>query len=176
VTSPAGTQPLRRPDRIVGLELGLQRGLVLLLGLLSCLVLGLGLYAFTVFEPPGEHTNVRARVLGVFPVDPATGRVGSHPSREFAPDQPFAAVVDWGSLPPDLVVAARWFDGEGSLVGGVGPAPAGQLSSHPVVGTILEAHDRPNPPGTYEFVVEQYSGGRPVAVLARLFVQVTSSS
>ena len=80
-------------------------------------------------------------------------------------------MVDWTSLPPDLVVGGQWFSGGFTIdVGGVGPARAARLREHSVV--PINFGDNRLPPGHYEFAVERYSGGRPVEVLARRTVVV----
>jgi hypothetical protein len=163
---------VNRPRRS---ELGAQRGVVFGAGLVGVIILAFGFLGFLRFEPVGQHSGVHAEVIGVFATDPATGLPLGKAESTFRPDQPFVAVVDWSALPPDLVVAARWYDALGSLVGGQGPAPAGTLALQPPVGTTLEAGGRPNLPGDYLFVVERWSDGRPVEVLARSAAVVVSS-
>ena len=144
-----------------------------LVGLLAVLVFVAGLIEFLAFEPPGQSSGTVARVTGVFPYDPASGGVAGAPRLSFGRNEEFAAVVDWASIPPATVVAARWFDAFGEVVGQAGPGPAGSL---PEVVPVTPTRDlRSNLPGTYLFVVERINRGVPVEVLARLLVQVERS-
>jgi hypothetical protein len=160
-----------RPPRS---EVGAQRAIVLGVGLVAVLVLVLGLSAFLHFEPRGQRSGLEVRVVGVYPIDPATGSLVGPATTTYRPDQAFGAVVDWSSLPAQATVAAHWYDAMGTPVGGVGPGSPAELSREPVVGTRLEAGGRPNLPGTYVFVVERWSGGRAVEVLARSAVLVVN--
>jgi hypothetical protein len=136
------------------------------LGVVGLLILGVGLAQFVTFEPPGQRTGQVARITGIYDYDLQThSTVG--PNRDhFRTDEPFAAVVDWSSLPPTLVVGAAWFAGGFSVnAGGVGPALAGQLQSEAVVPVNTGGERFPS--GHYQFVVERFSKGIPVEVLAR---------
>jgi hypothetical protein len=136
------------------------------LGLVALLILGLGVVTLLRFAPLGQHTGYRAHVVGVFPYDARSGHVGGPPSTHFRRDQPFAAQVDWNRLPPDMVVAARWYDSLDSQVGSIGPEPAGRLADRealvPVV-TPRELHA--NLPGSYTLKIVRYAGDRPVELI-----------
>jgi hypothetical protein len=145
--------------------------LIVALGVAGLVILGVGLAQFVTFEPPGQHTGEVARIVGIYDYDPQTQTAGGSNKDHFRTDEPFAAVVDWSSLPPDLPVGAAWFSGGFAVdAGGIGPAPAGQLRGRPVVPVNLGG--RRFPSGHYEFVVERFSKGIPVEVLARKTVLV----
>jgi len=148
---------------------------MLTLGVLALVILAAGLIDFFAFEPPGQNTGAHATVIGVYRYDPGGGRLSGPDSQRFTADQPFAAEVDWTSLPLTMVVAARWFNTLGTTVGGVGPAPAGQLSEHSIIPVKIPPGFRHNVPGDYTFVVERYQNGQPVEVLARRLVYVRSA-
>jgi len=154
------------PDEILPLFRAIR-----LVGLMGLLILAVGLIEFVSFEPPGQATGTVAKIGGVYAYDPASRSVKGAAQERFARDQPFAAVVDWSSIPAGTTVAARWFDSFGEVVGQVGPAPAGDLGSAPVPVALPEGLTR-NIPGTYLFVVERISKGQPVEVLARRLVEV----
>ncbi len=145
---------------------------VVVLGVAAIVILSAGLVEFFHFEPLGQRTGTAVRLRGVFAYDPASGRVSGPDRSQFTIDQDFAAVVDWGSLPPGLVVGARWYNGFGTVVGSAGPRPAGQLVGHEIVPVKVPPGLSRNLPGEYVFVVERYRGGQPVEVLARRFVMV----
>ena len=153
-------------------ELVAARLTMLLIGAGSVVALGAGLIAFLYYEPTGQRTGLTATVDGVHPFDTKTHEVGSGTGRIYNTDQPFVAVVDWSPVPAGTQVAAIWVDALGSTVGGIGPADVSQLPKRQPVGTALEEQGKPNLPGGYVFVVERYSGGRPVEVLARTSVYV----
>ena len=148
---------------------------MLTLGVLALVILAAGLVDFFAFEPLGQHTGSHATVIGVFRYDPASGQVTGPDSQRFTLDEAFAAEIDWTSLPPTMEVAARWFNTLGTTVGGVGPAPAGQLVDHSIVPVKISQGFRHNVPGDYDFVVERYQNGQPVEVLARRLVYVRSA-
>ena len=58
----------------------------------------------------------------------------------------------------------------------VGPAPAGQLLDKTVIPVKTPPEFKHNVPGEYTFLVERYSEGRPVEVLARHLVLVRSAA
>jgi hypothetical protein len=148
--------------------------LMLALGLVGVIILAVGLAQFVTFEPPGQKTGQVARILGVYDYDPTTHSATGPPRDHFRIDQPFAAEVDWSSLPPAEIVGAAWFGGGFTIdFGGVGPAPAGTLVGHGLV--PVNSGTARFPSGHYQFVVERYSGGRPVEVLARTTVLVVGS-
>jgi hypothetical protein len=145
---------------------------LLALGLAGLLILLLGAAEFAHFEPLNQKTGTSARVSGVFQYDPRSGHtLGSDRSR-FRRDELFAARVDWSTLPPDMQVGARWYNGFGDRVGSVGPAPAGELTQHEVVPVAVPPGLNRNLPGHYLFVVERYRANLPVEVLARRIVLV----
>jgi hypothetical protein len=148
--------------------------LLLALGVAGVVILAIGLAQFVHFEPPGQRTGQAVRIDGVYDYDTKTGSISGGIKDHFRTNEPFAAVVDWRSLPPDLTVGANWFSGGFALdAGGVGPARAADLSEKTVVpvnrGTMRF------PAGDYEFVVERYNGNRPVEVLGRKWVIVVGS-
>jgi hypothetical protein len=145
---------------------------VLALGGVAVLILVLGVVEFVYFEPPGQRTANSAHIQGVYSYDPRTKETSGSDSHSFSRTQDFAAVVDWSSLPPDLVAGARWYDGFGDTVGGVGPAPASELVGRETVPVQSPQGQQQNLPGDYLFVVERYSGGQPVEVLGRRIVLV----
>ncbi|GAC1616288.1 MAG: hypothetical protein NVS9B1_26000 [Candidatus Dormibacteraceae bacterium] len=154
------------PDEIRPLYRAIQ-----LVGLMAIVIFIAGLVEFVTFEPPGQASGTTARIAGIYAYN-ATAGATSGPSRlRFGRDEEFAAIVDWASIPPTTVVAARWFDGFGEVVGAMGPAPAGMMAS-PIIPVTRSRELRSNLPGTYLFVVERISGGLPVEVLARRLVEV----
>lgn len=155
-----------RPDEILPLYRAIR-----LVGLMALLIFAVGLVEFLSFEPPGQATGTSARITGVFAYNPRTQAISGQARERFARDQPFAAVVDWSSIPAGTNVAARWFDAFGEVVGQVGPEAAGSISA-PAVPVALPEGLRRNIPGTYLFVVERMSHGQAVEVLARRLVMV----
>ena len=155
-----------RPDEILPLYRAIK-----LVGILAMAIFAAGIVEFVSFEPPGQATGTVARITGIYPYDPSSRTAGGTARERFRRDEPFAAVVDWSSIPSGTVVAARWFDSFGELVGQVGPGPAGLMPAGPVP-VALPPGLRRNIPGTYLFVVERISHGQPVEVLARRLVEV----
>lgn len=145
---------------------------LLVFATVGVLILAVGLVEFVYFEPPGQTTGVSARVVGIYTYDPATGRVGATDQSQFSRSQEFAAVVDWSTLPPNLTVDARWYDGFGDVVGRIGPGTPQQLSGDTIVPVIVPNGFHHSLPGHYTFVVERFQGGVPVEVLARRIVLV----
>jgi hypothetical protein len=144
------------------------------LGVAGLVILGIGLAQFVTFEPPGQRTGQVATITGVHDYDPLTQSTTGPDKDHFRTNEPFAAVVDWSALPADLVVGAAWFSGGFAIsAGGVGPARAGELLSRPVVPVNLGSERFPS--GHYQFVVERFSGGIAVEVLARRTVVVVGS-
>ena len=144
------------------------------IGIAGIVILAIGLAQFIHFEPPGQRTGQAVRIEGVYDYNAKTGKISAGARDHFRTDEPFAAVVDWRSLPPDLVVGANWFSGGFALdFGGVGPARAADLADKTVV--AVNSSSRRFPAGRYEFVVERYSGGRPVEVLGKRSVIVVGS-
>lgn len=148
--------------------------LLVALGVAGIAILAIGLAQFVHYEPPGQRTGLGVKIMGVFDYDVKSGKPMGAPKDHFRTNEPFAAVVDWSSLPPDLVVGANWFSGGFALdSGGVGPARAADLTEKSVVPVNRGAQRFPA--GRYEFAVERYSGGRPVEVLGRRSVIVVGS-
>ena len=148
--------------------------LLVALGLAGVVILGIGLAQFVHFEPPGQRTGQAVRIDGVFDYDINKKRIFGGDKDHFRTNEPFAAVVDWRSLPPDLLVGASWNSGGFALdSGGFGPARAADLTEKTVVPVNRGAQRFPA--GDYEFVVERYAGGRPVEVLGHRWVVVVGS-
>ena len=146
---------------------------MLALGVVAAVILCLGFAVLLRFTPPGERTGIRAHVVGVFPYDAGTGRVTGPPATRFQRDQPFTAQVDWGALPPSMVVRARWSDELDTDVGTVGPATAGSLEGREaLVPERTPAGFRANLPGVYTLSVVRYQGAQPVELLATTYVTV----
>lgn len=166
-----GRTPLGSPDELRPLYRA-----VLGLGVAAVLILALGLAFFLHSAPPGEHSGLRARILGVYAYDPATGILIGEPRTRFSPDERFAARVDWGALPPELAVGARWYGSLGEVVGGVGPASAGELAAEDApVPEQAPPGLAANLPGRYTLLVLRFSRGRPVEILGRSDVYVERS-
>lgn len=138
--------------------------LLVILGIAGVVILSVGLAEFVHYEPAGQRTGQAVKIVGVFDYNVKTGKTVGSNKDHFRTDEPFAAVVDWSSLPPDLVVGANWFSGGFALnSGGIGPARAADLTAESVV--PVNRGTQRFPAGSYEFVVERHSGGRPVEVL-----------
>jgi len=157
---------IARPDEILPLYRAIK-----LVGILAMAIFAAGIVEFLSFEPPGQATGTVARVAGVYAYDSSNRSAGGTARESFRRDEPFAAIVDWSSIPAGTVVAARWFDSFGEVVGQVGPAPAAAMPPGPIP-VALPAGLRRNIPGTYLFVVERISHGQPVEVLARRLIEV----
>ena len=145
---------------------------ILAFGALALVILTVGFAEFVYFEPPGQRTTTQARIEGVYAYDASAKNVTGSDRDSFNRDEGFAAVVDWASLPPDVVAGARWYDSFGDVVGSVGPAPAAQLQDRSVVAVESPSGGERNLPGHYLFVVERYSKGQPIEVLGRRIVVV----
>ncbi len=139
----------------------------------GAVILSIGLVQFVYFERPGEETGVKAHIVGVFQFDPVTMKTIGPDRSEFPRTDVFAAIVDWSSVPSQLVVGARWYDTFGSLRGEVGPGHPGDLTAYSVVPVKVPPDLHFVLPGRYTFVVERLDeDGVPVEVLARRFVLV----
>lgn len=138
----------------------------------GAVILSLGLVQFVYFERPGESSGVHAQIKGVYKYDPSSAKTTGPDRREFARSEQFAAVVDWASIPGNVIVDARWYDTFGSIEGAAGPAPAASLVGNQTVPVKVPENYRYVLPGRYQFVVERFQGGVPVEVLARRFVVV----
>lgn len=148
--------------------LPLYQGIVIV-GIVALLVFFAGGLEFFLFEPVGQHTGLQARIEGVHYY--RNGHVDGGSRNQYLREEPFAAVVDWSSLPPEVEVTALWFNGFGEVVGSIPPMPAGRMSADPVPVKVPNGLDK-NLPGTYLFVVERVARGQPVEVLGRRFVRV----
>jgi hypothetical protein len=148
---------------------------LLVFDVVAILILAIGLAEFVHFEPPGQRTGLQATIVGVFQYDPATQTTSGPDQSSFPRTQPFAAVVDWATLPPNITVDARWYDTFETEVGRVGPGTPAQLKDQTTVPVGLPSGLKNNLPGQYLFVVERLEGGVPVEVLARRIVQVERS-
>lgn len=148
---------------------------LLVFATVAVVVLCVGLVQFVYFERPGEETGVKAHIVGVYEYDVASHQTVGSDRSEFPRTAVFAAVVDWSTVPSDLVVDARWYDTFGSMRGEVGPAHPADLASHGTIPVEVPADLKFVLPGRYTFVVERVDGGVPVEVLARRFVLVDRS-
>lgn len=145
---------------------------LLLFATVAAVILSIGLVEFVYFEPPGQTSGARAHIVGVYRYDPQSHQVAAGDRTEFARSDEFAAVVDWSSIPDNLVVDARWYDDFGSLRGSVGPGYPSTLSTENVVPVLVPPGFHYVLPGRYTFVVERLDNGTPVEVLGRRFVLV----
>ena len=145
---------------------------LLLFSIVGAVILSIGFIEFVYYEPPGQASGIKARIVGVYAYDPTTRQVVGPDRSEFPRSGEFAAAVDWSSLPADLLVDARWYDSFGSLVGRVGPGTPPQLASDRIVPVEVPPGFRYVLPGRYTFVVERLRRDVPVEVLARRFVVV----
>lgn len=142
---------------------------LLVFATVGVVILAIGLIEFAYFERPGEASGIHARIVGVYKYEPASHQTTGSDRREFARDEQFAAVVDWSSIPGNVVVDARWYDSFGSIEGQVRPAPASQLAGDTMVPVAVPEGYHFVLPGRYQFVVERLQDGVPVEVLARRF-------
>jgi hypothetical protein len=138
----------------------------------SILIFIAGLAEFAYFEPFGQHSGIKAHIIGVFQYDPDHNTTTGPDSNSFPRTALVAAVVDWSSLPKDIVVDSRWYDSFGNVVGSVGPGTPGQLASQTIVPVHLTPPFHHLLPGHYTFVVERDEGGLPVEVIGRRIVLV----
>jgi hypothetical protein len=148
---------------------------LLVFATVSIVILAVGLVEFVYFEPPGQVTGVRARIIGVFLYDPATGGLIDGDRSTFSRNQEFAAEVSWAGLRDNLTVDARWYDTFGNIVGRVGPSTPAELGATSIVRVTVPQGLHHNLPGHYTFVVERLKDGLPVEVLARRIVLVERS-
>lgn len=138
----------------------------------SILIIVAGLVEFVYFEPPGQHSGLKATIVGVFQYDPTTNTTMGPDRNSFPRTELFAAAVDWSLLPKDVVVDARWYDAFGNVVGSVGAGTPNQLANQTLVPVRVPPGFHHNLPGHYIFVVERYEGGVPVEVIGRRVVLV----
>jgi hypothetical protein len=143
------------------------------LGAVAVVILALGFLFFLRFAPPGQGTGLKARVEGVYAYDPSTKRIHGSAATSFAPDQAFAAKVDWSSLPATVTVGAHWYNSLEQETGGAGPSAAGALARQgTLVVPTLPRRGAENLPGQYTMVVARYSHGQAVELLGRTSVLV----
>ncbi len=145
---------------------------LLVFGAFSILILVIGVVEFVYFEPPGQHTGLKATIVGVYQYDPDHNQTVGPDTSSFPRTAQFAAVVDWSSLPPNVIVDARWFDSYGNVVGSVGPGTPQDLAGKTIIPVQVPPGYHHVLPGHYPFVVERYEGGQLVEVIARRLVQV----
>lgn len=145
---------------------------LLVFATVAMVILAVGLVEFVYFEPPGQVTGAKARIVGVFEYDPATGKVIDGDKSTFSRNQQFAAEVSWAGLPENISVDARWYDTFGNIVGRIGPSTPAELGTSSIVPATVPQGLHHNLPGHYTFVVERLQGGIPVEVLARRIVLV----
>ena len=148
---------------------------LLVFDIFALLIMAIGLGEFLYFEPPGETTGLKATIVGVYQYDPATKTTSGPDRRTFPRTEQFAAVVDWASLPQNITVDARWYDGFEAIVGRVGPGTPAELASQTIVPVGVPSGQQHNLPGQYVFVVERLENGVAVEVLARRIVLVERS-
>ena len=148
---------------------------LLVFATVGTIVLCIGLVQFVYFERPGEASGVKANIAGVYQYDPASHKTTGPDRSEFARSDLFAAVVDWSTIPSNLIVDARWYDTFGSMRGEVGPAHPTELTNQSVIPVEVPEGFHFVLPGRYTFVVERLQDGVPVEVLARRFILVDRS-
>jgi len=145
---------------------------LLLFATVGLVILAIGVIQFAYFEPFGQSTGLTARIVGVHVYDSDSGKVEGPDRSEFPRDVEFAAVVDWSSLPDNVVVDARWYDSFGTVRGQVGPGTPASLADKTIVPVLVPEGYHFILPGRYTLVVERLQQDRPVEVLARRFVRV----
>src|SRR5260370_8928513 len=106
---------------------------MLVFAAVSVLILVAGLVEFAYFEPPGQHTGLKATIVGVYQYNPDQKTTTGPDRLSFPRTVQFAAVLDSSTLPKNVVVDARWDDGFGNVVGRLGPGTPDQLARHPTV-------------------------------------------
>ena len=103
------------------------------LGAAGAVILLAGFGVFLYYQPIDQQaTHAAARITGVYRYNPVSGKTAGAKSARFANTDVPAAVVDWGTLPPEMVVAAHWYDANGVVEGGVGPAAAAGQPAGPI--------------------------------------------
>ena len=145
---------------------------LLVFATVGVLILAVGLLEFVHFEPPGQTSGIKAHIVGVYRYDPSIGTTVGPDRTQFSRTDQIAAVVDWSSIPANLIVDARWYDGFGDLVGRVGPGSPPELAPHMIVPIVVPPGLHHSLPGHYTFVVERFQGDTPVEVLGRRIILV----
>jgi hypothetical protein len=146
---------------------------MLALGAAAILILAFGLVFFLHYAPPGEGSGLKVRVEGVYAYDPSTGVTRGSSTSVFPPGEPFAARVDWSSVPSGVEVGAHWYNALEQQMGGVGPETAGALARRQAPVPVSTHGDQPqNLPGQYTVVVARYAHRQPVELLGRSTVLV----
>jgi hypothetical protein len=145
---------------------------LLVFATIGVVILSIGLVQFVYFERPGQETGVKAHIVGIYQYDPASHKTVGPDRSEFPRSAEFAAMVDWSSVPANLIVDARWYDTFGSMRGSVGPAHPTDLAADNIIPVQVPQGFHYVLPGRYTFVVERIQGGVAVEVLARRFVLV----
>ena len=145
---------------------------MLVFATVGVLILALGLVEFVHFEPPGQTSGIRAHILGVFQYEPETGLTSGPDKSEFSRTDQIAAVVEWTSIPSNLLVDAKWLDSFGDVVGRAGPASPAELAHQMTVPIVVPKGYHHILPGHYTFVVERIKGDIPVEVLGRRIILV----
>lgn len=148
---------------------------LLVFATVGVVILAIGLVEFAYFEPLGQSSGTRAHIAGVYEYNPSTQQTVGPDRSEFSRTEVFAAVIDWSSLPSNLIVDARWYDSFGSVEGHVGPGRAADLAQQSIVPVEVPEGHRFVLPGRYTFVVERLKDDVPVEVLGRRFVVVDRS-
>lgn len=145
---------------------------MLLFATVGVVILAVGLLEFVHFEPPGQTSGIKAQILGVYLYDEATGATSGPDKSEFSRTDQIASVVDWSSIPSNLIVDAKWIDSFGDLVGRVGPASPAELTGQMIVPIVVPKGYHHILPGHYTFVIERIQYGIPVEVLGRRIILV----
>src|SRR4030081_3436581 len=70
---------------------------LLIFDVVAVLILAAGVAEFLYFEPPGQHTGIKATIVGFYQYDPTTNKTFGPDRSTFTRSQLFAAVVDWQS-------------------------------------------------------------------------------
>lgn len=145
---------------------------LLVFATVGVVILAIGLVEFVYFEPPGQTTGAKAHIEGVYQYDLQTKQVVGTDQSQFPRSEVFAAVVDWTSIPDNLVVDARWYDTFGTIEGRAGPGNPSDLVGMSVIPVLVPPGNHYVLPGRYTFVVERLQNGLPVEVIGRRFVLV----
>lgn len=145
---------------------------MLVFATVGVLILAVGLVEFVHFEPPGQTSGVKAHILGIYLYDPDTASTSGPDKSQFSRTDEIAAVVDWGSIPGNLRVDAKWLDSFGDIVGRAGPSSPAELTHQMIVPIVVPKGYHHILPGHYTFVIERIKGDIPVEVLGRRFILV----